>query len=76
MSFLLSNCLRPTSLEEARRAVGEARRRRSRVVAGGTDLMPSMKQKLFTPPYCWIFAASSRLKVSFDSCDGSVRSGR
>ncbi len=22
-----------------------------KVVAGGTDLLPSMKQKLFTPPY-------------------------
>ena len=42
--------LRPTSLEEATLMLathaGEVK-----VVAGGTDLLPSMKQKLFTPPY-------------------------
>ena len=28
-----------------------------KIVAGGTDLLPSMKQKLFTPPVCDGFAA-------------------
>jgi len=42
--------LRPKSLDEAIALIakhdGELK-----VVAGGTDLLPSMKQKLFTPPY-------------------------
>ena len=42
--------LRPKSLDEAvvlmAKHEGECK-----VVAGGTDLLPSMKQKLFTPPY-------------------------
>jgi len=42
--------LRPKTLDEAialmARHEGEVK-----VVAGGTDLLPSMKQKLFTPPY-------------------------
>jgi 4-hydroxybenzoyl-CoA reductase subunit beta len=42
--------LRPKTLNEAialmARHEGEVR-----IVAGGTDLLPSMKQKLFTPPY-------------------------
>jgi 4-hydroxybenzoyl-CoA reductase subunit beta len=42
--------LRPKTLDEAfvlmARHDGEVR-----IVAGGTDLLPSMKQKLFTPPY-------------------------
>jgi len=42
--------LRPKSLDEAMALIakhdGELK-----VVAGGTDLLPSMKQKLFTPPY-------------------------
>ncbi len=42
--------LRPKTLEEALSLMakhdGEVK-----IVAGGTDLLPSMKQKLFTPPY-------------------------
>jgi 4-hydroxybenzoyl-CoA reductase subunit beta len=42
--------LRPRTLDEAvtflSRHAGEVK-----VIAGGTDLLPSMKQKLFTPPY-------------------------
>jgi len=42
--------LRPKTLDEAVRLMakhdGEVK-----IVAGGTDLLPSMKQKLFTPPY-------------------------
>ncbi len=33
-----------------------------KVVAGGTDLLPSMKQKLFTPPYVLDLRAVSELR--------------
>jgi 4-hydroxybenzoyl-CoA reductase subunit beta len=41
--------LRPRTLPEAVDAV--ARHRSLQVIAGGTDLIPSMKQRLFTPEY-------------------------
>jgi len=50
MSLPSFQLLRPTTLDEAvtlmARYDGEVK-----VVAGGTDLLPSMKQKLFTPQY-------------------------
>ena len=50
MSLPSFQLLRPKTLDEAialmARHDGEVK-----VVAGGTDLLPSMKQKLFTPPY-------------------------
>jgi len=42
--------LRPRSLDEAI-ALMAKHDGELKVVAGGTDLLPSMKQKLFTPPY-------------------------
>ncbi len=54
MSLPQFNLLRPRSLEDAlyllaKHAGGGARA--TRVVAGGTDLIPSMRQKLFEPEY-------------------------
>jgi 4-hydroxybenzoyl-CoA reductase subunit beta len=53
--------LRPKALEEAvgllARHDGEVK-----VVAGGTDLLPSMKQKLFTPPYVLDLRGVSELR--------------
>ena len=50
MSLPSFQLLRPKTLDEAIALMakhdGEVK-----VVAGGTDLLPSMKQKLFTPPY-------------------------
>ena len=50
MSLPSFQLLRPKTLDEAVALMakhdGEVK-----VVAGGTDLLPSMKQKLFTPPY-------------------------
>ena len=50
MSLPTFQLLRPKTLDEAlalmARYEGEVK-----IVAGGTDLLPSMKQKLFTPPY-------------------------
>jgi 4-hydroxybenzoyl-CoA reductase subunit beta len=42
--------LRPTTLDEAVALIAK-HSGELKVVAGGTDLLPSMKQKLFTPPY-------------------------
>ena len=42
--------LRPKTLDEAV-ALMASHDGKVRIVAGGTDLLPSMKQKLFTPPY-------------------------
>jgi 4-hydroxybenzoyl-CoA reductase subunit beta len=42
--------LRPKTLDEAL-ALMAKHEREVKIVAGGTDLLPSMKQKLFTPPY-------------------------
>ncbi len=50
MSLPSFQLLRPKTLDEAivlmAKYDGQVK-----VVAGGTDLLPSMKQKLFTPPY-------------------------
>lgn len=50
MSLPSFQLLRPKTLDEAVALLakhdGEVK-----IVAGGTDLLPSMKQKLFTPPY-------------------------
>jgi 4-hydroxybenzoyl-CoA reductase subunit beta len=42
--------LRPKTLDEAISLMGKYDGE-MKIVAGGTDLLPSMKQKLFTPPY-------------------------
>ncbi len=54
MSLPQFKLLRPRTLDEAvallaKHAGGGARA--TRVVAGGTDLIPSMQQKLFEPEY-------------------------
>ena len=50
MSLPTFQLLRPRTLDEA---VGFMAKHdgEMKIVAGGTDLLPSMKQKLFTPPY-------------------------
>ncbi len=50
MSLPSFQLLRPKSLDEAVNFLAKYGDE-VKVVAGGTDLLPSMKQKLFTPPY-------------------------
>ena len=50
MSLPSFQLLRPTSLDEAISLMAK-HDGNLKVIAGGTDLLPSMKQKLFTPPY-------------------------
>ncbi len=61
MSLPSFQLLRPKTLDEAMalmaRHDGEVK-----IVAGGTDLLPSMKQKLFTPPYVLDLRGVSELR--------------
>ena len=61
MSLPSFHLLRPKTLDEAvsflARHHGEVK-----IVAGGTDLLPSMKQKLFTPPYVLDLRGVSELR--------------
>jgi 4-hydroxybenzoyl-CoA reductase subunit beta len=46
-----------------------------RILAGGTDLLPSMKQKLFTPPYVLDLRGVRELRGVCVESDGSVGLG-
>ncbi len=50
MSLPVFKLLRPRSIEQAVDALGK-HAGEIQIVAGGTDLLPSMKQRLFTPKY-------------------------
>ncbi len=73
MSLPNFQLLRPKSLDQAvalmARHDGEVK-----VVAGGTDLLPSMKQKLFTPPYVLDLRGVSELR-GIRSAKGGVEIG-
>jgi 4-hydroxybenzoyl-CoA reductase subunit beta len=66
--------LRPKTVAEAVQMlsehVGEIK-----VIAGGTDLLPSMKQKLFTPAYVLDLRAVAELHGIHEAGDGSVSIG-
>jgi 4-hydroxybenzoyl-CoA reductase subunit beta len=47
----------------------------TRVVAGGTDLLPSMKQKLFTPPYLLDLRSVAELSGITSVGDGGITIG-
>src|SRR5664280_2892360 len=53
--------LRPKTLDEAMALMAKYDGQ-VKVVAGGTDLLPSMKQKLFTPPYVLDLRGVSELR--------------
>jgi len=46
-----------------------------KIVAGGTDLLPSMKQKLFTPPFLLDLRAVDELRGIRSTSDGGVSVG-
>ena len=46
-----------------------------KIVAGGTDLLPSMKQKLFTPPYVLDLRGVSELRGIRSMPDSGVEIG-
>jgi 4-hydroxybenzoyl-CoA reductase subunit beta len=66
--------LRPQSLTEAT-AMLAAHGDQAKVIAGGTDLLPSMKQKLFTPPYVLDLRGVGELHGIHEESDGSISVG-
>jgi 4-hydroxybenzoyl-CoA reductase subunit beta len=74
MSLPTFHLLRPRNLDHAlgflNQHAGDLR-----VVAGGTDLLPSMKQKLFTPPYILDLRGVTELQGIRRLQDGSVEIG-
>jgi len=66
--------LRPTNLDEA---VGLLAKHgeQVKVVAGGTDLLPSMKQKLFTPPYVLDLRGVGEVRGMQETADGGLSIG-
>lgn len=66
--------LRPRTLEEA---VGHLDKHSGhiRVLAGGTDLIPSLRQKLFEPPYVLDLSALGSLRGISPQADGAVEIG-
>ena len=61
MSLPSFHLLRPTTLDEAVALIAK-HSGELKVVAGGTDLLPSMKQKLFTPQYVLDLRGVSELR--------------
>ena len=74
MSLPTFQLLRPKTLDDAVALMakydGEVK-----VVAGGTDLLPSMKQKLFTPPYVLDLRGISELRGIRDVAGEGVEIG-
>jgi 4-hydroxybenzoyl-CoA reductase subunit beta len=66
--------LRPRTLDEAIAFLSQ-HADEVKVIAGGTDLLPSMKQKLFTPPYVLDLRAVSELRGIHESPYGGVSIG-
>jgi 4-hydroxybenzoyl-CoA reductase subunit beta len=76
--------LRPRSVEEAVEilagrtahvAAGDSPAQATRIIAGGTDLIPSMRQKLFEPAYVLDLSGVTALRGISPLPDGSVEIG-
>jgi len=66
--------LRPRTLDEAIEFLSK-HADEVKVIAGGTDLLPSMKQKLFTPPYVLDLRGVSELRGIYETPGGGVSIG-
>ena len=74
MSLTPFKLLRPRTLADAVSQLGE-HGANCRVIAGGTDLIPSMRQKLFEPDYVLDLRGISELRGIKPQQDGSVEIG-
>ncbi len=74
MSLPSFQLLRPKTLDEAMALMAKYDGQ-VKVVAGGTDLLPSMKQKLFTPPYVLDLRGISELRGIRSGAGGGVEIG-
>jgi 4-hydroxybenzoyl-CoA reductase subunit beta len=66
--------LRPTKLDEAVSMLAK-HGEHVKIVAGGTDLLPSMKQKLFTPPFMLDMRGIGELRGIHETTDGGLSIG-
>ena len=69
MSLPSFQLLRPRTLNEAIAFLSK-HADEVKVIAGGTDLLPSMKQKLFTPPYVLDLRGVGELRGIHETADG------
>ena len=74
MSLPSFQLLRPKTLDEATTLMAKYDGQ-VKVIAGGTDLLPSMKQKLFTPPYVLDLRGISELRGIRKRADEIVEIG-
>ena len=74
MSLPEFKLLRPRTIEEAGRYLGE-HASNVRVFAGGTDLIPSMRQKLFEPEYVLDLRGITTMRGIRPHADGGVEIG-
>ena len=74
MSLPTFQLLRPKTLDEAV-ALLSIHAGEVKVIAGGTDLLPSMKQKLFTPPFVLDLRGVSELRGIYATPGGGVTVG-
>jgi 4-hydroxybenzoyl-CoA reductase subunit beta len=74
MSLPTFQLLRPRKLEETIELLAK-HPGDTRIVAGGTDLLPSMKQKLFTPAYVLDLRGVIELQGITQTADGGVTIG-
>ena len=74
MSLPTFQLLRPKTLDEA---IGLLAKHANevKVIAGGTDLLPSMKQKLFTPPFVLDLRGVSELRGIYATPRGGLTIG-
>ncbi len=69
MSLPSFQLLRPRTVDETMSLLGK-HAGETKIVAGGTDLLPSMKQKLFTPPYLLDLRGVLEINGITSSADG------
>ena len=74
MSLPFFQLHRPKSLDEAVVLLSK-HKGEIKVIAGGTDLLPSMKQKLFTPPHVLDLRAISELRGIYEAPGGGLSIG-
>ena len=74
MSLPSFQLLRPKALDEAIASLSKLADE-VKIIAGGTDVLPSMKQKLFTPPYVLDLRGIAELRGIHATADGGVRIG-
>ena len=74
MSLPSFQLLRPKTLDEAV-ALLSIHAGEVKVIAGGTDLLPSMKQKLFTPPFVLDLRGVSELRGIYATPCGGLTIG-